>query len=905
ATPVDLDVDRVRIEDGTLAFQDVAHGAAVTLRGIDATLIAPVGAATSLRGSLTTGGVPLDFEASLGRALGGAQSLAVAVKLAETDAGAKFSGSLQATGDVQGDFTISAASGVSVLDAVGVVPPAARFPEALHKPVALTIRVRGNSRAATGDITILDVGGTPAKGALTWQAGEPSKLDIKVEFGAVNVESWRFAALAPTPGGSFGFIAPARAAETPAPVFASFKTVAVGLDVRMPVLAYRGQAFRGSVAAALHNGALTISDATLEMPGATHVRAFGIVQLDEAPVFEGVAELQSANLRDMLTWLGMKVEVPSGRLSSASLRAAVQGTPTRFTLADITAVVDTSTTMGRVSWASAPRPTFGVDLTINALNVDAYIMPAPTSVGGAAPVVTDNKPGAYGVTPKFTGFTGLADFDADVRLQVDSLTAGGVANGKLGLDASLKDGALKVRSASIENVAGATAWISGGMSGFGIAPLFDDVQFDLSVTDIARLGRILGWQPPEALRGLAPLSIMGVVHGGFAQADIAATVKAAGLTVHADGKALTLDQQPHLTFTVEATQASYAALMKAAGRPWPLGTPDPGAVKISARVTHETAAIKVEAVSVRVGDNVFAGDLQIARGGGQPEVTGALTAVALSVDRLWPKATAVSMAARGDARPVNLMARGGVWSGEPFDWSALTGWRGNIAISGPALTVRGLQVQDFETRLIVGDGVAELADWKGRVFGAPGQIYLRAAATPSPLVQGELAFIGGDLAGISTAVNGGSGGLKSGGKADFAGSFRMQGASPADMAADISGSGTVKIAATEAGTGPISALLGAVAAANQLEGLSGQKGGTVTLESRFSAAQGKIKIEDATVASKSYGGAFTGTIDLPRWQVDMTGRLRLEAANAGARPASVPIAVKGALDLPNITLLPN
>jgi hypothetical protein len=421
------------------------------------------------------------------------------------------------------------------------------------------------------------------------------------------------------------------------------------------------------------------------------------------------------------------------------------------------------------------------------------------------------------------------------------------------------------------------------------------------------VGRLFGWQPPDILRGLAPLSITGVVNGGFAQADLAAAVKTAGLTVHVDGKGLTLDQQPHLTFNVDATQASYAALMKAADLPWPVGTPDPGAVKISARVTHEPAATKLEAVSFRAGDNVLTGDLQIMRGGGQAEVTGALTAVTLSVDRLWPKATPVPTAGRGGAAPVNLMARSGVWSAQPFDWSALTGWRGNIALSGPALTLRGLQVQDFETRLIVADGAAELTDWKGRVFGAPGQIYLRAAATPSPSVQGEIAFIGGDLAGISTAVNGGSGGLKSGGKADFAGSFRMQGASPADMAADLSGSGTVKIAATEAGTGPISALLGAVAAANQLEGLSGQKG-MVTLESRFSAAQGRIKIEDATVASKSYGGAFTGTIDLPRWQVDLSGRLRLESRAPGdtsARAASVSIAVKGALDLPNITLLPN
>jgi hypothetical protein len=231
-------------------------------------------------------------------------------------------------------------------------------------------------------------------------------------------------------------------------------------------------------------------------------------------------------------------------------------------------------------------------------------------------------------------------------------------------------------------------------------------------------------------------------------------------------------------------------------------------------------------------------------------------------------------------------------------------WRGDVEVSGRALTVRGVQAQDFKFRIGLAEDAAEIADWNGKVFGAPGQLYLKVAAMPQRSVQGEIAFLGGDLGAVASAINGASGSLKSGGKVDFAGSFRMQGSTPAAFASDLSGSGTVKLSTTEAGTGPVSALLGAVAAANQLEGLSGQKGGLVTLESRFSATSGRIKIEDATVASKSYGGAFAGTIDLPRWQVDMSGKLRLEAANAGARPVSVPIAVKGALDLPNITLLP-
>jgi len=184
-------------------------------------------------------------------------------------------------------------------------------------------------------------------------------------------------------------------------------------------------------------------------------------------------------------------------------------------------------------------------------------------------------------------------------------------------------------------------------------------------------------------------------------------------------------------------------------------------------------------------------------------------------------------------------------------------------------------------------------------------LYVKAAATPAPLIQGEIAFIGGDLGAVSNALNGGAGGAKSGGKIDFAGSFRGQGENPLKLMSDLSGSGTVKLTANEAGTGAVAGLLGAVSAANQIEGLSGGRAGAVTMEARFSAAEGRIKIEDATVASKSYGGAFSGSIDLVRWQVDMSGRLRLEAGGQpAARMTDVPIAIKGALDLPNITLLP-
>ncbi|MEQ9448038.1 MAG: hypothetical protein RLN70_03915, partial [Rhodospirillaceae bacterium] len=73
---------------------------------------------------------------------------------------------------------------------------------------------------------------------------------------------------------------------------------------------------------------------------------------------------------------------------------------------------------------------------------------------------------------------------------------------------------------------------------------------------------------------------------------------------------------------------------------------------------------------------------------------------------------------------------------------------------------------------------------------------------------------------------------------------------------------------------------------------------------------GVVTIDDGAVKSRSYGGAFTGTINLPDWEVDMSGRLRLErlpkadAATQRALPSSMPITVRGRLDLPNIILEP-
>ena len=914
----DINVERLLIDDGVVTFQDTANGTTIDVHGINATIHADPAASLTLAGDLTVGKVPLVVDGALGRVgTGGIRTASLSVTLPEADTKAKLAGTyLTREGELRADVNVSGASTLGFLAGLGAIDAATPMPAAAQKPFSLTAKVRGTASTVTIDPITFDIGGTPAKGSVAWyaDAGAPPQMDVKVEIGAVALEAWRFAAVV-SPAGSYGFIGTARAQETAVrsnALFAPFKNLSANFDIRAPALSYRGQTLGGgAIKAILANNELTLSDASIELPGATRVSAFGLARLNEDAIFEGALNVQSGDLRNLLAWLGISPDaqkIPPGRLSNATFRAALQGTPARVTLADINATIDTSTISGSVTWARSARANVNLDLTVTGLNADIYaplvVWPKAAAPAAGAPAPADT----YGVKPVFAAFAGLADFDADLRLQIDGITAGGIAGGKAGFDLALKDGALNLRTASFDSVGGATAWFSGNIGGFGVTPRFDNLQFDLSAPDLARVGRAFGFAVPAPLRALMPVSLTGTLNGTLAQTEIAAVLKAANLTLRADGQGLTLDQQPHVTLNLEAAQPSYVALLKAAGMTWPLGVPDPGAVKLAAHLTHDSTHTKVESLDLRVGDNAMAGTIDIDRTQGAPQVTGALTGIALTVDKLWPpidaarpQAIAAPRAVRG-APPPKPAVKPPMWSEDPLDWSFLKGWRGNIDLSGRALSLRGVQAQDFTFRLAVADDAAEIQSWKGKIFGAPGQLYVRASATPVPQIQGEIAFIGGDLAGVGAALNGGgTSTAKSSGKADFAASFRTQGTSPAALAAGLSGSGTAKITATETGGGVLAGLLGAITAATQLEGRD--KAGAIVLESRFSAADGRIKIEDATVASKSYGGAFAGTIDLPRWLVDLSGRLRLEANNPD-KPAAVPITVKGALDLPNVTLLP-
>ncbi len=785
-----------------------------------------------------------------------------------------------------GDLSFSGEEAHRALVILGVA--AAERP-ALMKPFSLMAKAAADDTGIALDGLTLDVGGAAAKGALEWRTARTPQLTTSLDFAPFAVEDW----FAPD---AVAAVAPAPTSSAPAQVNGGLNASAQ-IALRFPALTLRGQGLRdGQISASLAGNELKISDLALTLPGSTRVSGFGLVNIAaETPTLDGVISLQTFDARGFFSWLGADVtSVPSGRLGSASLQAALQGTLNFMELNDIEASVDTARVAGRLSFAPRARPFVGVDLQIDNVNLDSYRGTSPVVVSAAAGAA---KPEVYGVTPSGLSYAGLGAFDAEVHVQVNGLTAGGLPGGRVGLDLGLKDGTLEIRTASFEKVAGTTAWFSGAVGGFGSALRFDNLRFDLAGDDIARLAAVTGLDLAPAVKALGGASLTGSLNGGAMQADLNAALKAADLTVRAAGQVMDITTTPRFTGQIDAAHPRFSDLMRTLPHGWPANMRDPGALALAVNIAQEPGKTIVRDARLTIGRDKVTGAAEIAKVDGRTHVTANLTDIAFDLDRILPRdASQVAPPPRSGAPSAAPSA----WSQDEVTWSFLVGWSGEISAAGSAFSARGLALQDFSARFAVADGAAELAEWQGKIFGAPGQLAFRMAALPVPSLQGQLTVNRADFRAVVNAINGGRSTLKSGGTADMTLGVSTQGASVADLIGGLSGTGTLKVTASETGGGLAAGLLGPLSAAAQLDVATPGKPAPISFTARLTAAQGIVKLDEADVSSRSHTGRFTGAFDLPHRQVDVSGTLTPRKAGEDR----LPISIKGAMERPNIRLLP-
>jgi len=584
-----ISVDNFTIENGTVLYR--AGGIEQKLEGLDATVVmrALTGPFTAT-GQAKLVGLPAKFDIAIDSLAGsGPISMRGTLNVAGDAAVVSFDGSAdQTAAAVRGKIGAKLSDPALVFKSAGFQ----NLPAGLAQPFTLS----ADLDASAADIALanlaLSLGDTNATGKIDFQPGSPTQGNISLAFSRLDLDKLMPAATS-TPAATTAAPEPTTTTTVPgAGGFALPGQIVVNFDLSAEAVAWhQGVVTRPHLTGRLADGQLQIKQASALLPGGSDVSLAGsLASKDGLPQFAGAIQAKSDNLRDLANWLGAPLpKVSADRLRTLTLTSRLIAGPTQIELADLDMRLDASHIQGGVTVAlpggARTKPAFGVGLTIDQLDADAY-MP-PKSAGGASTSGASTTATAAGGKPAspLAGLSPLADLEANFDLRAGTLSYNGQAMRGLHLQGTLFGGKLAITDASAKDIGGGQGSIAGSIVNLAKDPHYD-LKVNVAAQDAARVLQIAGLGRP-APGQYGALKLNGAVKGGADDVafDISFAVTGPGVEGAAKGTAQGLGAGvPRVDSTLSIAAKNAAALFQILGLSRP-GMDKLGAVTLTGQAT--------------------------------------------------------------------------------------------------------------------------------------------------------------------------------------------------------------------------------------------------------------------------------------------------------------------------------
>ncbi len=948
----EMRLDGFVVEDATVIYRDSRRGLIELIDEVDVAVSAEsLAGPFNARGGLVARGADLAFKLEVGALEHSPIAVGVELDLASAKASLSVAGTLSSpSADAEFAGTLKA-SGASLADVVAAFDPVVGRQPWLARSFSLAGAMSGSAAGVAVDDIELEFGGVLGSGVLYATLRDVPQLEItlavdRIDFDQLLAESAAASEKAAAgAAGSAPFALPAGVNAT------------VDLTVDSLIL-NRSEVRRGRLVATLDQGLLTLQQASALLPGEADVTAFGVLDsVDDMPRFTGQVEGSAGNLRAVLDWLGVPAPpVPADLLRELSFATKIEVTPELASLAALDVRLDGSHLGGGVSIEFRPRPRFTAVVALDRFDLDAYLRPAAGGeqsaaepqggpLGALAAVDGDLKAHVGTLLYKAVPISGLvidaalkggkltlrriaADDFAGARGTVKGVVEPAAQAFNLTFDADTAD---VVRLLRVFDVASpmpldrlgrlsARGRINGDLSSvtFDTTVALTDAQVKLAgtVSGIAARpavaatvefrGENLQWLVRRfgadsslvSARADGPYSLAGTVKGDAEQVEVAVDLSAVGARAKVSGTVTGIAGGPGYDVAVTVSHPDLAALAETffdGAKPARRGL---GEVRVRARAVGDMAQARVSILDASIGPTRLKGYVAARWDGARPSLDADLVAGELVFDVFAPVAAGPQLAAGGGAaRPQPAAER---WSREPIDFSGLRAFDAKLRLAADALKFRKHRFEAVTLSLTLADGVVEVDELAGRLYGAPIMITARFADAEPPSGWVDFRFDGADLRALLVDQ---AGVEAVSGRLNLSGRFRTQGRSEFELVSALAGEAAVD---TRDGTiqGLDLALLNKRLGALDNEAdfvrlvevaLSGGATRIQVLRGNFIATGGVLRSNDLRVVLDGGQGRAEATVDLPRWQ------LALDSAFSLADHPNAPlvgIALSGPIDNP-------
>jgi len=941
-------LDNFHIENGLIIYRDARSGWVERISGIDAKLSAESlsGPFDSI-GRLNFRGIPLGYEASVGRVINeqtvplnmvvtgepGDVRVDVSGAIVELAEAPKFRGKIAANGKMLSHLMTAVGDGgvpptffARPFEASGDVTVSAQELSVKHLSIALgALRAEGELAANLAERPIsfstrLIVPKVDLDALLASSPAEPAAAQANRPA-------------APAPSAATAAVATPDVVVPTETAFGLPRNVNGTIELTAETISYRGNIISDARAIAdLHGGEIILNQLAAQLPGGSDLFMTGILSAhDSEPKFDGTLDAKISDLRRIVAWLGGGMPgIASDRLRNATVRGRIVADSRQVQGLNLDMVLDSSRITGGITLALRQRLAFGASFTVDRLNLDGYLAPngapSPAGTSGRQPQPTDGADVAR--SKDSFGFPDFLNrFDANLRLQVDRLTYRQIPIGGVIFNGTLFGGTVDVRKAAVGDLAGASAALSGTLTGLNLLPSIKNGRVDARGIDIDRLARVLEIPVPVSTRDLGLVDITGSIEGSLLRPLVDLQAKTPEATVDLKGRLSALSIGSLFEGDIKATHADFPRMLRLFGieyRP----VERLGEFGLSVAVKTDARKVSLSQFDAKVGSAAITGALDIDLADARPRLTGQIRTGRIVVDPFLPARRSASLVPRvipaawvpsrvsGDGIQVWQTSTGSDrWSTQPIDLSALAAFDADLKLSGEAVVYDNLTVSDMTADATVADGVLRIPSLTGTLFGGALSGNATLASAPKPAVEATLSLTGGDFGIAQQEMKGKR--LATGDVA-FKTAINSVGASFAELISGLQGDGSFEVrkaAVTgESGNssrGPIAELLAGI---NQLAGIvvggGGQRPeGLADISGSFKIDRGIARSEDLSLISTVGEGKGKGALDLPKWTMKVEGDIQLSQnlfskllSGTTGLNLTLPLRIEGDVDHPNVVL---
>jgi len=953
-------LDNFVVENATVIYRDAMNGSVERIEKLGATFAAgSLDGPFESTGNLVARGIPLEYNVSVGKIIEHRTApLSLTVGLKPGEMKTTLSGAIVGLNETPTFKGLIKATGKDLSELIQSFGPKGALPGLLGQSFAIEGELEASATAL--DIANMNVslGTAVATGAGVLELGENIAVTLDLGVDSIDLDKWmampdikraitkqpeskQEASEGDAPKTTVSLAMPARISEVAAdPAGEVFlANVDATLNFNADSLTINGGLVRQArLSAALSGGEVTISQLSALLPGSADVALFGFVVAGEGkPRFEGDMEVSVGDLRGVMGWLGVPPPpVPSDRLRKLTLAAKVSTSAETITASDLDIQFDSSRLTGKTVVRLDKRLGFDADLTLDRINLDAYLPPAgmavapppPPKIASTASTTPETKTKEVAPASGLSGLSALMGFDANLKGRIQTLAYGGTQIKNVLFDGSLGGGALSVRTLSVDKLAGSTFKASGQIKNLDGIPELKNILIKAEAGDVSRLMRLAGGEGSVDSKKLGKVTFQGKVEGSALNPQVDLNLKGAGASLALAGKVSFLPIVGGFDGKMNVVHGDVVKMLRSLGVNYRPGG-KLGGLNLESLVKADLSGLTLNDLNARVGTVKINGSAKVSLSGPRTKITADLNTNRIVADLFLPRTKGAFFDDPAQPVPATFTRpRGpagipafkrliafspGRWPTDPIDLSALKSFDADVKVKSTALIFGNYQLDNADLAARVADGVLRLEKLNGGLFGGSIDATAKVRAASPSTIETVLSLKNLDVARGLMAVIGES---PAGGRAGMEINLKSSGFTVSDLVAALGGKGSIAlkgldVAKTGKGTA-LSAALGLVAGLNNLGGaLSGKKagGGLADINGNFNINKGIAVTNDLALKSSMGNGQAQGSIDLSRWLIDVAGQVEMSQNFLGlilnqGQPATtrLPFSIKGNLDAPNVKL---